>query len=320
MRLFGSVVEERRTHYQENPDAVPGAADIDSLIKKYSYQNGLISGGLSLVPGPWGMIAAVPEVAMVIRNQLRLIYDIGVAYGHSKVLTKELLAGVFASSLGLGGIGLLTMHGGKVLVRRASLRVFQKVVVLLGGKVTQQMLRSQISKWLPLVGPAAMAAWSKYSTGQVGKKAVEILSKPIEIDHVDLDIDETIQTETESPTNPPDLNALKIVSLANLIKTDGKVYQQEKAYLEEIITSAELGADSANDLRKKITVPGSIPVDYTLFTKSPDDSLGLMIDLVALAKRDGEFHINEKMYIKQVGKMLGYSEDDVAVMIDERSA
>jgi hypothetical protein len=36
-----------------------------------------------------------------------------------------------------------------------------------------------------------------------------------------------------------------------------------------------------------------------------------LVDLVTLAKRDGTFHITEKMFIKQVGKLLGFPETDI---------
>jgi len=41
-----------------------------------------------------------------------------------------------------------------------------------------------------------------------------------------------------------------------------------------------------------------------------------MLDLIALAKRDQEFHVTEKMYIKQIGKFLGYSDDDMMAMME----
>lgn len=81
MGLFHTVVEERQNYYQKNATAIPDPSDIRNLIAKYSNQSALISGGLSLVPGPWGMLAAVPEIALILRCQLMLIYDIGMAHG-----------------------------------------------------------------------------------------------------------------------------------------------------------------------------------------------------------------------------------------------
>jgi hypothetical protein len=36
-----------------------------------------------------------------------------------------------------------------------------------------------------------------------------------------------------------------------------------------------------------------------------------LIDLVALANQDGKFHVAEKMYVKQVGKLMGFAANDI---------
>ena len=79
MGLFDLVVSDRSKYYQNNPDKVPDPASVPSIISSYGTTNMAITGGISLIPGPWGMAAAVPEVTLVIRNQLAMIYDIGMA-------------------------------------------------------------------------------------------------------------------------------------------------------------------------------------------------------------------------------------------------
>ncbi|MFC1853807.1 hypothetical protein ACFL27_26790 [candidate division CSSED10-310 bacterium] len=54
--------------------------------------------------------------------------------------------------------------------------------------------------------------------------------------------------------------------------------------------------------------------DY--YSEHPDESLGLLMDLIALAKRDNEFHVTEKMYIKKVGSIIGYSAEDIVMMME----
>jgi uncharacterized tellurite resistance protein B-like protein len=56
---------------------------------------------------------------------------------------------------------------------------------------------------------------------------------------------------------------------------------------------------------------GTFSLDYAAFACSPDDAIGLMVDLVALAKRDGTLHVTEVMFIKKVGKLLGFLETDI---------
>src|SRR5688572_24203502 len=152
MGVFELVVSDRSGHFAKHPDKIPDKKSVPSIINSYSVANAAISGGASLVPGPWGMVAVIPEIAAVIRNQLAMIYDVGIAYGKGKVLNKELLAGVLLSAMGSSAGSLLVMQGNKVFVKRVALRVFQKIIVMLAGRITQQALKSAISKWLPVVG------------------------------------------------------------------------------------------------------------------------------------------------------------------------
>ena len=123
------------------------------------------------MPGPLGMLAVVPEIALIMRNQIAMIYDIAVAHGKEDAIEKELLASVFLAAMETSAGGLLVMHGSKVLVKRSSLRVFQKIVAILAGKMTQKALKAAISKWVPIVGAAFMAWLSNHLTRNIGRKA-----------------------------------------------------------------------------------------------------------------------------------------------------
>ena len=319
MGVFELVVSDRSGHFAKHPDKIPDKKSVPSIINSYSVTNAAISGSVSLVPGPWGMVAVIPEIAAVIRNQLAMIYDIGMAYGKSKVMNKELLAAVLLTAMGSSAGSLLIMQGSKVLVKRVSLRVFKKIIEMLAGKITQQILKSAVSKWLPIVGAAAMAVLSNYWTQQVGKKAVEIFEKEIVLSE---EVIEEMPLETESvsvptatisrastPSISPDMP--KVQTLVNLMKVDGTIKAEEREYAQTIIGNADLTESEKADLTQAIDKSGKFVVDYSAFASSPDDAIGLLVDMVTLAKRDGTFHITEKMFVKQVGKLLGFSDNDI---------
>lgn len=186
---FDYVIENRSDYYRKNPSNLPQLDSVSGLISSYTRNNAAISGGASLIPGPWGMAAVIPELTLVIRNQIQMVYDIGVANGKQAQLTKELLMGIFLTAMGSSAGSLLTIHGGKILVRRASLQVIQKIIAMLGGRVTQQVIKSTVSKWLPFVGAAAMATWTGYMTKNIGEKANELFKLEIEDDPQTLDIE-----------------------------------------------------------------------------------------------------------------------------------
>jgi uncharacterized tellurite resistance protein B-like protein/uncharacterized protein (DUF697 family) len=319
MDVFDLVVSDRSGYFAKHPDKIPDKKSVPSIINAYSVTNAAISGGASLIPGPWGMVAVVPEIAAVIRNQLAMIYDLGMAYGRSKVLSKELLAGILLTAMGSSAGALLAMHGGKVLVRRVTLRVFQQIVALLAGRITQQALKSAISKWLPGVGAASMAIWSNYLTHQIGKKAVEIFEKEIVlseevVEEIPLEvmpiepIVTTVNRASDSSVSP---DMSKVQTLINLVKVDGTVKLEERDYVQTIIGNADLTESEKAGLTQAIDTGRKFAVDYSAFASSPDDAIGLLVDLITLAKRDGTFHITEKMFIKQVGKLLGFSDTDI---------
>lgn len=180
-QLFDIVIVNRKKYYESASHRKPILTDIPHLIETCAKQNAGISAAAGIVPGPLGLLAVVPEIVAVTRNQLNLIYDVGVASGKEDLMTRELMVTVFASAFGLSLGGLGMMHGSKLIIKRSSLRVMQKIIAILGGKITQQALKASIGKWFPVVGSAALAAWSYQTTKTVGKKAGKILEMDIEI-------------------------------------------------------------------------------------------------------------------------------------------
>jgi uncharacterized protein (DUF697 family)/uncharacterized tellurite resistance protein B-like protein len=343
--VFEQVVNSRSSYYESKPELIPTKESIPQLINAAATKNMAISGAASLVPGPWGMVAVVPEITVVIKHQIEMIYDIGTAYGHQKKLNQELLASVFAFALGSSGMGLLVMQGGKVLVKRASLRVFQRLVAMLAGKVTQRLLKSMISKWLPIVGAAAMATWSNMSTRQIGKQAVAIFEKDLYISDEEVSEDENLTYEyvdrtkdmtvplnqstvskvgtaqssmpivdpisTSQASSSPNLDVLKIQVLIDLMKVDGNIDESEKDFLKPLIQGLACNKSDCLMLLEYMSGTKKMDINYQLLAESPDDSIGLMVDMVALAKRDGNLHVTEKMYIKKIGKMLNFDDEEI---------
>ncbi|MDA3941486.1 MAG: TerB family tellurite resistance protein [Spirochaetia bacterium] len=312
MSIFNSVRQNKEKEYKRK-EAEPIHKDVEQLISKCSTANALISGGAGLIPGPWGMLAVAPEITLIIKNQIEMVYDIGKAYGkENKELTTELLVGIFASASGSAGIGLLTIHGSKILVKQVSLRVMQRIITMLGGKVTQRVIKSMVAKWLPGVGALAMAAWSRYTTRLVGKKAIEYLSKEIIIDDKETLV---IKTEFEiiadiSEDTQEKINRNKIILLTNLMKIDNNVAPEEVDHISKIIMGMDLSEDVTEELLGMINSSEKGKVDFTVLVDN-DEAMSILIDMVALAKADNDFHALEKVYIKQVGRNLNFPDEDI---------
>lgn len=313
---FDHVHEAKHAHYLKNPQSIPTERDIGSLIRVAVTQNAAISGGASLIPGPWGMLAVVPELLLVIRSQIGLIYDIGAAYGKKDAMSKELALGIFISAVGSSAGSLLVIHGGKVLVKRASLQVMQKLIILLGGRITQQAIKSAVSKWLPGVGAAAMAVWTGYLTKQIGAKAQEIMKQQIEQDGVaalDVDmiepLDVAMGNADESAGSLAEYGRLQV--LIDLAKVDGNLSDTEREALELQVEVSE--CTQAQRLQLRVALDGASQPLQGLdeIAGNPEAAISLLSAMVSFARKDGKVHITEKLYIKRIAGLLGFSAAEV---------
>jgi len=325
--VFDIVINERKKHYKTNPK--PSKFDANKIIYHYSNLNAGISGALNLVPGPFGLVAIVPELILIVKYQLMMVCDIGYAYGDEKGISKETLLYVFGNALGMGGMGLGIIQGNKILIKRVSLRIFQKIIAWLGGKITQRALKALIAKWFPLAGATAMAAWSHYSTKTIGNKSVELFSKfdfelsdATEDDIIEAKIIKEIQPDKQLPEEIISIKLLHIKALVNLMKADNVIKGVEKEFIMDAINVAGLNEEDRAEIMTKFDTPppDKFEIDFTPFKTKPAVAVDLLINLVALAKRDKEFHISEKMYVKQVGRILGFSEEEINELMEEGPA
>ena len=313
-KAVGMVIDEREKYYTNN--SAPTKDMIQKMVSNYSNTNAVISGGTGLIPGPLGMAASVPEIILIIRNQLTMVYDIAKANGHTEI-TRELMLGVFISAMGNATGNLLIIQGQRIVVKRVGMQAMQKIIAILGGKITQQAAKSMAAKWIPLAGAAAMAAWSKYSTNKIGTKAVEIFSKEIVMEDNEIkEIDLPFSTVVETNCDEFAIEKLKIRIIINLIKIDGKIDDKEIELLEELMDKFQLESNDKLELISEINSRNKISIDYNLLKGNSEEILYLLIDLVAIAKADGEVHITEKLFIKEVAKSLDFDQSDLNLLFE----
>ena len=312
LSAVNKVSEERENYYKKNN--VPSIDSIDNIISDYSNKNALISGGASIIPGPLGMAAAIPEIIAVINNQLKMIYDIAKANGQ-KEINKELLITVLLSAMGNASGNLLIVHGQKIMAKRVGARVLQTLIKLLGGKITQQIAKSMAAKWIPIAGAIAMAAWSKYTTNKIGQKAKEVFSKEIVFENSEINESNIIDIVDEK-INLKSIQKTKVQILINLIKIDNNIDSSEIKFIEDFMDKIELDIDDKMDLIQQLNSQNKISADYNILKNNNEEILYLLIDLVALAKIDNEFHITEKLFIKEIAKILEFNQEELQLLME----
>ena len=140
-----------------------------------------VSGSLAIPPGPVGMLTILPDLAVVWRIQRQLVADIASCYGKTADLGKEqMLYCLFKHAAGQIVRDMIVRVGGRVLVKRASMRVMQRVLHRIGVAVTERVVGRTISRWLPIAGAVGIGAYAFYDTAQVGKTSISLFESQVD--------------------------------------------------------------------------------------------------------------------------------------------
>jgi len=99
------------------------------------------------------------------------------------------------------------------------------------------------------------------------------------------------------------------------LKADEKIHELEKEYLLELIDTSDLSGDKKYQFIKSLDNDTHFEIDYKIFANNPDESTALLSDMIAFAKRDGDFHKAEKAFIKKVAKEMGVSDKIVEICL-----
>ena len=142
-----------------------------------------ISTTLSLPPGPVGMLTIIPDLVAIWKIQSQLVSDIAAGFGKSGALTREsMIYCLFRHGSAALVRDLVVRVGERVVIRRASLRIFQQLLSKIGIRVTQRVVGRTLSRWIPVLGALGVGAYAYYDTGEVAKNAIELFSKDIDVE------------------------------------------------------------------------------------------------------------------------------------------
>ena len=166
-----SGVPESRERAVENPDAAARR-----LARKAAAQAAALSGALALPPGVFGMLTVLPDLVAIWRIQAQLVADIAGLYGKDMQLTRtHMLYCLFRHAASQLTRDFVVRAGERFVIRQLSGGALRSVLTSVGISVTQRVAGTTASRWLPVVGAAAVAGYAYFDTLQVAKTAVRML-------------------------------------------------------------------------------------------------------------------------------------------------
>ena len=180
---FVSQIPDSRIGGAKDPQA-----EARRLASRAAQRAALTSGSLALPPGPLGWLTILPELIAIWKIQAQMVSDIAAAYGkHAELGREQMLWCLFRHTAAQAFRDLVVRMGDRLLFRRMSYAVAERVAKRIGTSITQRAVGKGISRWLPIVGALGVGAYAYYDTGQVAKTAIEMFSGAIEVDGTEED-------------------------------------------------------------------------------------------------------------------------------------
>jgi len=174
---FVSKVPASKIDSSANPDA-----EAHRIANAAARRAALTAGSLALPPGPLGWLTILPELTLIWKIQAQMVSDIAAAYGHHASLGREqMLWCLFRHTAAQAFHDLVVQMGDRLVFRRMSHGIAQRVAKQVGIKLTQRTVGEGISRWLPVVGAIGVGAYAYYDTGHVASTAIALFSGDMEM-------------------------------------------------------------------------------------------------------------------------------------------
>lgn len=319
MDLITNFFRTKVDEFSKTPNR-PSINEAPSIVNEYALKCAGVSGFASLAPGPFGLLTIIPDIIMVLRLQTEMLAKLSAAYRKEKFVTKEIVLFMLFQGVGSLGISFVIVKSSQLIVKRASARLIQKIVTMLGGRILQRTISQAASRFIPIIGPIAMAIWIRHMTKKIGNEAMNILSKEIVIegefdeeDFVD-ETNETINEEIEKAEKVSPLQEIKKLKiLIKVAQADGLIHEKERKLFIESIEKSKLIQVFKDDLIAALTPEKDIELVLPKLTNE-DEKVDFMIQLIAMAKIDADFSQKEKALLFDIGKKLDLNDDDVKVL------
>ncbi len=159
----------------EEPHGAHPAARARAIAKAAARKTAIVSGSLSLPPGPAGWLTILPDLTMVWKIQSQMVADIAGAFGKQSFLAQEqMLYCLFRHAAAHSVRGLVVRAGERILFKRTPVRALQEVVRKLGVPIARKVAGRGISRWLPIAGAVGVAGFAYYDTMRVAETTIEL--------------------------------------------------------------------------------------------------------------------------------------------------
>jgi hypothetical protein len=149
-----------------------------AIAQRAAKRAAVLSGSLALPPGPFGLMTVLPDLYLIWQTQRQMIADIFELYGRTPELTRtHMLYCLFRHAASHVLRDVAVRAGERLIVRQVTAGALSSLLNSVGISVTQRIIGSAASRWVPVVGAVAVGGYAYWDTMQVAKTARSLLAK-----------------------------------------------------------------------------------------------------------------------------------------------
>lgn len=303
------------------------------------------------IPGGWALAATVPaDLAQYYFHVFVLSQKLAYLYGYPDLLDENgnvtddtvnfltlftgVMMGAAAANNAITEVSKkLATTAVKRLPKQALTKgviypIVKKVAAMLGYKMTKDTFAKGVGKIIPIAGGvvSGLLTFATYKPGakKLQKQLQENMSlfysniqdnAPIvdneiedaEFEEVNTDINNLEQQNKEIVN----FEKIKINILINIAYIDNNITDAEKEYITNLIDKATLDDDEKFDLVLNLKDGKATKINYQAFKNDEKQGISLLSSAIELLNLDHRFTLGERLYIKKIGKELGFSPNDI---------
>ena len=212
----------------------------------------------------------------------------------------------------------------KRLTKNAIFKIVKKIAEkITKEKFTKDSFGKLVGRVLPVVG-GFVSGGVTYASFKIGAKRLQKqLQSDMEFFYRSMDMDGTELKNRNSPytdalyediTETSELancDYMRILVLISIAHIDNAITEKEREYINTKIEEVDLTDDEKFELIICLK-DGIVPkLSFDIFKDDNKEGIRLLTDAIQLLKLDRRYTLSEKLFIKKIGKELGFNPEEL---------
>ena len=322
----------------------------DSVISSHVIKVTAIS-TVAGIPGGLAMAATIPsDIAQYYYHVFNLSQKLAYLYGYPDLLDEN-------GKVTDATINLLTVFSGvmmgaavannaireiskqlaetaikklpqQALTKGAIYPLVKKVASWIGVKLTKESFAKGVGKVIPVLGGIISGGLTLATFRPGAKRLQKTLQGEMEFfvrsdESRSEDVSEENETaytpyeEVNESTSIDSIEYHRILTLISIAFIDNDITTKERAYINTKIEEATLTDDQKLELLTILKDGNTPKITFDVFTEDNKEGIKLLSQAIEMLKLDRRFTLGERLYIKKIGKELGFGPEDVENLMKE---